>query len=160
MMIRWVNPSRRTASQSRLVLGESAGMRKLVTYLAVGLTASLASPNAFAIKEFSETWVKAYVDSSDKEDFKKLAGEAKCNVCHIDGENKKKHNPYGEALEDAGLLKKTFPPKRFKDEPDKVRKEVEEIFKKVEANKAEGADKTFGERIKSGMLPGGDVKGK
>ena len=135
-------------------------MRKLLTYAAVGLIASFATPNAFAIKEFSETWVKVYVDSSDKEDFTKLAGEAKCNVCHIDGENKKKHNPYGEALEDAGLLKKTFPPKRFKDEPDKVRKEVEEILKKVEGEKANGQDKTFGERIKAGMLPGGDVKGK
>jgi hypothetical protein len=135
-------------------------MRKLLTYAAVGLIATVVSPNAFAIKEFSETWTKVYVDSSDKEDFKKLAGEAKCNVCHIDGENKKKHNPYGEALEDAGLLKKTFPPKRFKDEPDKVRKEVEEILKKVESEKANGQDKTFGERIKAGMLPGGDVKGK
>jgi len=135
-------------------------MRKLLTYAAVGLIASCATPNAFAIKEFSETWVKVYVDSSDNEEFKKLAGEAKCNVCHIDGENKKKHNPYGEALEDAGLLKKTFPPKRFKDEPDKVRKEVEEILKKVEGEKANGQDKTFGERIKAGMLPGGDVKGK
>lgn len=135
-------------------------MRKLLTYAAVGLIASLATSNAFATKDFSDTWVKVYVDPSDKEDFKKLATEAKCNVCHIDGEEKKKHNPYGEALEDAGLLKKTFPPKRFKDEPDKVRKEVEEILKKVEGLKADGQDKTFGERIKAGMLPGGDVKGK
>ena len=135
-------------------------MKKLLIYAAVGLTAGLVSPNAFAIKEDSETWVKVYVDSSDKDDFKKLAGEAKCNVCHIDGENKKKHNPYGEALEDAGLLKKTFPAKRFKEEPEKVRKEVEEIFKKIEDKKAEGQDKTFGERMKAGLLPGGDVKGK
>jgi hypothetical protein len=135
-------------------------MRKWFTFAAVGLIASTASPNAFAIKEYSETWVKVYADSSENEDFKKLAGEAKCNVCHIDGENKKKHNPYGEALEDAGLLKKTFPAKRFKEEPDKVRKEVEEILKKIEDKKAEGQDKTFGERMKAGMLPGGDVKGK
>jgi hypothetical protein len=135
-------------------------MKKSLTYLAVGLIAAIGSPHAFAIKEYSETWVKVYVDTSDKEDFKKLAGEAKCNVCHIDGENKKVHNPYGEALEDAGLLKKTFPAKRFKEEPDKVRKEVEEIFKKIEDSKAEGQDKSFGERIKAGMLPGGDVKGK
>ncbi len=135
-------------------------MKKLLIYAAVGLTAGLVSPSAFAIKEFSETWTKVYVDTSDKEDFIKLASEAKCNVCHIDGENKKKHNPYGEALEDAGLLKKTFPAKRFKEEPDKVRKEVEEIFKKVKDKKAEGQDKTFGERMEAGLLPGGDVKGK
>ena len=160
MRICWVNLLRHTDSQSRLVLGETSGMKKLLIYVAVGLTALLVSPNAFAIKEFSETWTKVYVDSSDKEDFIKLAGEAKCNVCHIDGENKKKHNPYGEALEDAGLLKKTFPPKRFKEQPEEVRKEVEAILKKVENMKAQGQGQTFGERMKAGLLPGGDVKGK
>jgi len=135
-------------------------MKKFVIYVAVGLTASVISPSAFAIKEFGETWTKVYVESSENGEFKKLAAEAKCNACHIDGENKKKHNPYGEALKTAGLLKKTYPPKRFKEQPDEVRKELEEIFKKTEEQKAEGQDKTFGERIKGGMLPGGDVKGK
>lgn len=135
-------------------------MKKFVIYLAVGLTASVVTPKAFAIKEFGETWAKIYVESSDNEDFKKLAAEAKCNVCHIDGENKKKHNPYGDAAEAAGLLKKTFPPKRFKEQPEEVRKEVEKILRAIEEKKAEGKEETFGERIKSGMLPGGDVKGK
>jgi hypothetical protein len=135
-------------------------MKKFLIYAAVGLTASVVSPSAFAIKEFSETWVKVFVEPSENEEFKKLAAEAKCNVCHIDGENKKKHNPYGEALEDLGLLKKTFPPKRFKDQPDEVRKEVEELFKKAAEKKAEGQEQTFGERMKEGLLPGGDVKGK
>jgi len=135
-------------------------MKKLLTYAAVGLIASLATANAFAIKEYSETWVKVYVDSSDKEDFKKLAGEAKCNVCHIDGENKKKHNPYGDTLEHEGLTKKNFPPAKFKENPEGVRKQVEELMKKIEDKKAEGSDKTFGERMKEGLLPGGDAKGK
>ena len=74
-------------------------MKKALVYIAVALTASFATPRAFAIKEFSETWAKVYVESNKNEDFKKLATEAKCNVCHIDGENKKKHNPYGDTLE-------------------------------------------------------------
>ncbi len=135
-------------------------MKKFVMYVAVGLTASVVAPSAFAIKEFGETWAKVYVESSENEDFKKLAAEAKCNACHIDGENKKKHNPYGETLKEIGLLKKAFPPKRFKEAPEEVRKEVEALFRKVEEKKAEGAEKTFGERIKEGLLPGGDVKGK
>lgn len=135
-------------------------MKKFVIYAAVGLTAAVASPNAFAIKEFGETWAKVYVEKSENEGFKKLAAEAKCNVCHIDGENKKKHNPYGDALEHEGLLKKAFPPKRFKEQPEEVLKEIEAIFKKIEEKKAEGQDKTYGERMKAGLLPGGDAKGK
>ncbi|MFM2012626.1 MAG: hypothetical protein RLZZ396_1410, partial [Planctomycetota bacterium] len=41
-----------------------------------------------------------------------------------------------------------------------TRKQVAEILKKIEDKKAEGSDKTFGQRIKDGLLPGGDVKGK
>ena len=135
-------------------------MKKALVYIAVALTASFATPRAFAIKEFSETWAKVYVESSKNEDFKKLATEAKCNVCHIDGENKKKHNPYGDTLEHEGLTKKNFPPAKFKENPEAVRKQVEEILKKIEDKKAEGSSKTFGERMKEGLLPGGDVKGK
>lgn len=135
-------------------------MKKFVIYTAVALTACVVSPSAFAIKEFGETWVKVYVEKSENEEFKKLAAEAKCNVCHIEGENKKKHNPYGDTLEHDGLTKKNFPPAKFKQQPDEVRKEIEKIFKAAEEKKAEGSEKTFGERIKEGLLPGGDKLGK
>ena len=118
------------------------------------------SSSAMAIKEFGETWTKVYAEKSTNEGFKKLAAEAKCNVCHIDGENKKKHNPYGDTLEHEGLTKKNFPPAKFKENPEGVRKQVEELMKKIEDKKAEGSDKTFAERMKEGLLPGGDAKGK
>ena len=133
--------------------------RALVTLVAAMSVVSYAS-NALAIKEFSETWTKFYAEKSTNEGFKKLAAEAKCNVCHIDGENKKNHNPYGDTLEHEGLTKKNFPPAKFKENPEGVRKQVEELMKKIEDKKAEGSDKTFGERMKEGLLPGGDAKGK
>jgi hypothetical protein len=120
----------------------------------------MVSPNAFAIKEFSEAWAAIYAEKSTNDGFKKLAMEAKCNVCPIDGENKKKHNPYGDVLEHDGLTKKNFPPAKFKEDLEGTRKKVEEILKKIEDKKAEGSDKTFGQRMKDGLLPGGDVKGK
>ena len=135
-------------------------MKKWIVYLAVAMTASMVSPNAFAIKEFSEAWAAIYAEKSTNDGFKKLAMEAKCNVCHIDGENKKKHNPYGDVLEHDGLTKKNFPPAKFKEDLEGTRKKVEEILKKIEDKKAEGSDKTFGQRMKYGLLPGGDVKGK
>lgn len=135
-------------------------MKKVIVYLAVGLVASVVPPSAFATKEFSEAWASVYAEKSTNEGFKKLAAEAKCNVCHIDGENKKKHNPYGDTLEHEGLTKKNFPPAKFKEDLAGTRKKVEEILKKIEDKKADGSDKTFGQRIKDGLLPGGDVKGK
>jgi adenylylsulfate kinase-like enzyme len=142
------------------ILEQGTRMKKFVVITAVLLTACAVSPSAFATKEFHEVWVKVYVDKSENEDFKKLATEAKCNICHIEGENKKKHNPYGETLEHDGLTKKNFPVAKFKQKPDEVRKEVEEILKKAEEKKAEKAEKTFGERIQEGLLPGGDKFGK
>ena len=56
------------------------------------------------------------VEESKNEEFKKLVGEAKCNVCHIDKENKKKRNPFGEALEKGGMDKEKFKPLLKSDE--------------------------------------------
>ena len=134
-------------------------MKRLFFVCAVALMAVVSFQPAFATKEFGEHFKKFYVDGSKNEDFKKLSADAKCNVCHIDGEAKKKHNPYGETLKAAGLLKKTYAD-MIKKEPEKARTEIESILKKAEEKKAVGQDKTFGARIKSGLLPGGDTKGK
>ena len=134
-------------------------MKRLFFVCAVALTATVSFRPAFATKEFGEHFDKYYVAESKSDEFKKLRAEAKCNVCHIEGEAKKKHNPYGETLKAAGLLKKPYV-EMIKKDPDKARKEIEEILKKCEEKKADGKDKTFGERIKAGLLPGGDIKGK
>lgn len=122
--------------------------------------ATVSAQPAFAIKEFGEHFGKYYVEDSKNDDFKKLVADAKCNVCHIDGADKKKvRNPYGEELKAAGLEKKKFQP-MIKGDPDKARKEIEVLFKKIEEIKAEGKEKSFGQLIKDGQLPGGDIKGK
>ena len=143
----------------RATFGESFSMKMLFFVCAIVLMTTVSLRPAFATKEFGEHFKKFYVDDSKNEEFKKLVAEAKCNVCHIDGENKKKHNPFGETLKAGGLLKKTYA-EMIKKEPDKARKEIEEILKKSEEKKAPGKDKTFGERIEAGLLPGGDAKGK
>ncbi len=134
-------------------------MKRILFVFAVVLMATVSSKSAFATKEFGLEFGKFYVEVSKSDDFKKLVAEAKCNVCHIEGENKKKHNPYGEALKDAGLLRKPYM-EMIKKEPEKARKEIEAILKKCEEKKATGKDKSFGDLIKAGLLPGGDIKGK
>lgn len=134
-------------------------MKRVLFVCAVVLMASVSFRPAYATKEFGLEFTRVYVTDSKNEDFKKLAADAKCNVCHIDMEKKTKHNPYGDELHHAGLDKKKYGP-MLKSNPDQAKKEIEEIFKKVEEKKAAGKDKTFGERIKDGLLPGGDTLGK
>ncbi len=139
--------------------GVSTRMRKLIVGCALVCSAFLSSQQAFAIKEFGEAFTKRYAEPSTNEGFKKLVAEAKCNVCHIQGENKKKHNPYGDALEHGGFDKDKLKP-LLKSDPKKAQEEMDAIFKKVEELKPEGSKKTYGEKIKAGELPGGDVNGK
>ncbi len=77
--------------------------------------------------------------------------ELKCNVCHVDKEEKKVRNDYGQALIKCGLTEEKY--KELKADKEKLAEFVKEIMKKVEAEKsASGA--TFGELIKAGKAPG------
>ena len=77
--------------------------------------------------------------------------ELKCNVCHVDKEEKKVRNDYGQALIKCGLTEEKY--KELKADKEKLADFVKEIMKKVEAEKsASGA--TFGELIKAGKAPG------
>ena len=131
----------------------------LVCALVVGLSFGMAARPAFATKPYGEAWTAFYLKDSNNAEFKKLGEEAKCNVCHIDKEDKKKvRNPYGVEAQKL-INKNTIAPAKFKSEPDKAKAEIEAAFKKLEEVKAKDG-KTFGEKIKAGQLPGGDVTGK
>jgi seryl-tRNA synthetase len=135
-------------------------MKRFLSFVVIATVCFASVPqSAFAIKPFNDAWNKYYVEESDNEDFKKLAGESKCNVCHVDGQDKKKvRNEYGEAL--GKLLKAAdYKGPRLKEEAEKVKEELEAAFKKVEEEKNK-AGETFKERLDKHLLPGGDVKGK
>lgn len=136
-------------------------MKKICFVLIIaGFALSTVSP-VFAIKQLKEAFAENYAGEDANADFKKLVEEAKCNVCHVEKENKKKvRNPYGEALHEA-LEKAEFPVKEFKKEPEKFAAQIKEIFKSVEPG-ASGDEqhKTFADRMKANLLPGGNVDGK
>ncbi|MCC6510394.1 MAG: hypothetical protein IT423_14930 [Pirellulaceae bacterium] len=135
--------------------------KSFVMLVVVGLVSSLSMP-AFAIKQLNDKFVEIYAsaDSKDASDeFKTLVKDAKCNVCHIQGENKKKRNPFGESLHKA-IEEAKFDVKAFGKEPAKYADEVKAMFKKVTEQKAGATDKTFAARMKAGELPGGDKEGK
>lgn len=127
-------------------------MKRAFVFCVVALVAVSVAQPAMATKEFSEHWSKKYVEPSKNEEFKKLVAEAKCNVCH-QGEKKSERNPYGVELKNLGLDKKTFSPPKIKEDPEKARKAIEEIFKKAEDLKAKDSEETFGKRISEGKLP-------
>ncbi|GIW99439.1 MAG: hypothetical protein KatS3mg111_2772 [Pirellulaceae bacterium] len=134
--------------------------RLLVGALVLGLCGVASSP-ALAIKQLNDHFKKLYAGDDADEGFKMLVDEAKCNVCHVDRENKKKvRNPYGKALHEV-LEEAEFPLAEFKKDPEKYAEELTKLFKKVEGMESGSQKyKTFADRMKAGLLPGGDVKGK
>jgi Leucine Rich Repeat (LRR) protein len=110
-------------------------------------------------KEFQAKYVKAdSADEKDKAFANTVTQTAKCNVCHVAGQDKKARNAYGKQL--AMLLKKdNFKAERLKAEAEKCTAEIVAALDAVAAMKsAEGESPTFGELIAQGKLPGGDVK--
>jgi hypothetical protein len=136
-------------------------MRRVLMLVLVAVV--LQSP-AMAITHFKKIWGEHYTPKKGEpgsdavsEDFRKLATKAACNICHVKGEDKKKvRNEYGEAM--MSLLKaEDFTNERIKAEPEKVKEEIIAAFKAVEELKSKD-DKTFGEKIKEGVLPATDAK--
>ncbi len=136
-------------------------MKKICSVLILaGFALSTVSP-VFANKQIKEAFAENYVGESANADFKKLVEEAKCYTCHVKGEDKKKvHNPYGTAVHEA-MEKAEFPVKEFKKDPKKFADQIKEIFKSVEPKESgDEQHKTFADRMKANLLPGGNVEGK
>lgn len=136
-------------------------MRKFVCFSAVCLFALGSTQSVWAIKPFQDRFKDVYAGEAANAELKTLINDAKCNVCHIEKEDKKKvRNPYGKALHDA-LEKDEFPISEFKKDPAKYAERLNSILKKLESEKsADEKHKTFGDRLKANLLPGGDKDGK
>ncbi len=118
----------------------------------LGARAALALPPFF--KEFQAKYAKT--DSADEKEkqFATLIVETtKCNVCHVQGEQKKVRNAYGNEL--SKLLKKAdFSTERLKAEPEKCTAEIMAAFDAVAAIKSAGEESpTFGELLAQFKLP-------
>ncbi len=112
-------------------------------------------------KEFEERYVKPDSEDPAEQAFAKLASAknketGKCNVCHIKGKSKKYHNTYGKALAEF-LDKDDFKTKRRKEEPEAVKKEIQEAFDKAAKMHSDPDNKEsplFGKLMEEGKLPG------
>lgn len=136
-------------------------MKKVFLVVAVAGFVGFMSTPAFALKQFNDVFKKMYAGEDAKEELKTLISEARCNVCHVQRENKKEvRNPYGEALHEM-LEEEKFPVADFKKDPEKYAEQVEKIFKAIE-KKESGYEKlkTFKDRMDANLLPGGNTDGK
>ncbi len=127
----------------------------------LGAIAALAySPqSALAIPFFWEVFAEKYVSAEPPDEaakkFAELAGTTKCNVCHVDGENKKVRNLYGQALDEL-LDKGNFGKERLDSEKDKAKAEIIAALEKVaelKLNKEDEKSPTFAANIAAGNLP-------
>ncbi|MCA9247276.1 MAG: hypothetical protein KDA42_09185 [Planctomycetales bacterium] len=133
-------------------------MKKIcLTLVALAVAATANLKPAQALPPFKKQFQQKYVDDGSdalKDAFKK----ASCNACHVKGEEKDVQNAYGEALakyiEGDAKDRIEEAKKNGTDdaEKEKVAKELEEAFKKVEEMKSPSGE-TYGERLKAGKLP-------
>lgn len=95
---------------------------------------------------------KKVVDSTTKQTkIAPVVEELKCNFCHVDKQEKKVRNDYGQALAKCGLSEEKF--KELKADKEKLAEYVKQVMKKVEGEKsANGVP--FGDLIKAGKAPG------
>jgi hypothetical protein len=123
--------------------------------LVVVFVVSTTATTALAIPAFRSEFETYYKVKEPETDAQKALAEkvavAKCNVCHVDGEKKEVHNPYGTELSKL-LDKANFSLTRRKEEPEKVQAEIRAALDKVAGMKAP-TDETYGERIGKGELP-------
>ncbi len=136
-------------------------MNRVLCFLAIaGFSLSLSS-QAVANSKLKAAFGKEYAGDKADDDYKALVKKGGCYVCHVKGEDKKKvRNVYGEALHEL-FEKDDFPMAEFKKDPEKYTERVKAIFKKALAEKSgDEKHKTFGDRIKAKLLPGGNVEGK
>lgn len=115
-----------------------------VLVLTLSAVAALAPAPAFAIKQFADEFKAVYVKEGTP--LAAAVETAKCNVCHVAGEDKKIRNAYGEAL--AERLDKKADAKNV----EKIRQALAEVA----ALPSAVAGKTFGDLIADGRLPAGD----
>jgi formylmethanofuran dehydrogenase subunit E len=126
-------------------------MKKLGLLVLTGFMVLALNANVFAIPAFKKQWDENYLEGNENASFVAAVEEAKCNVCHY-GKSKKNRTDYGQALHEF-LEKDNYKASRVREEPEKVKAEILEAFKKVEAMKAADG-KSYGEKIKAGTLPG------
>jgi hypothetical protein len=124
--------------------GLAPSLMAVFCMVAVGIGALSAQ----ARQQYNNEFKDKYIDPKSKEPEKKKLVEAfttaKCGACHVGTKDKKTRNAYGKELEK--ILSKNEKGK------DKIAKALEDV-EKVKLDEKDPKSKTYGDRIKEGLLP-------
>lgn len=124
----------------------------LMVPLAVSALVLAVVSTAEALPQIDKEFKAKYVTPNPDTPFAKAAAEAKCNVCHVDGEKKTVRNPFGQAL---GKLIGEGIKDQFKQDAPAAQKRTQDALEKVAQQPSGGKDSpTFGALIAQGKLPG------
>lgn len=124
-------------------------MKNVMIVSCIIVILALSAKSVLGYVQFYAAFKKVYVDKNSPEEFKTLIKNTKCSICHDPTKkkengttDKKFRNPYGAELD--ALLSK---------EDKKDKEKIYTALETISSQKASGADKTYGERIKEYQLP-------
>lgn len=124
--------------------GLAPSLMAIFCMVAVGIGAF----SAHARDQYNKGFKERYIDPDSKDPEKKKLDAAfttaKCGTCHVGTKDKKTRNAYGKELEK--ILGKNEKGK------DKITKALEEV-EKIKLDEKDPKSKTYGDRIKEGLLP-------
>lgn len=106
---------------------------------------------AIGIPAFKKQFEEQYVGEEEASPMAASFNEAKCWVCHVEGEDKEINNAYGNALSEL-LDKDDFKRDRIREEPEAAAAEIVAALEAVELLESPTGE-CFGERIEAGLLP-------
>ncbi|MCC7086638.1 MAG: hypothetical protein IT427_16690 [Pirellulales bacterium] len=124
------------------------GLVPSLTAISFVVLSGICVLSAHGRQQYNNAFKEKYIDPSSKDPEKKQLAAAfataKCNTCHVGKKDKKTRNDYGNAL--GKILGKNEKAK------DKIAAALDEVSSiKIDENDA--ASKTYGDRIKEGLLP-------
>jgi hypothetical protein len=126
-------------------------MKKVCACLVIVVVAGAVSvQSASALPPFNKEWMAKYKDGNSNSKFVEAVETAKCNVCH-EGMSKKMKNEYGKTV-GKYLTKAKY--NEIKEDEAAAKKYILEGLQKAEGEK-NGSGKTYGEMLKTGILPAG-----
>lgn len=125
-------------------------MQRVLTALGAVVLVCIFSTPSPGIIQFHKEFVAVYVEQSDNEEFVRAVKEARCFICHV-GKKRTNRNVYGQQLSE--LLDK----KADRANKKKIHEALAQVAQ-MPSDPENEKSPTFGELIKTGQLPGGEIQ--
>lgn len=169
MLFGWWNygkPKTKAKTRRRAIrLIATVGTAAIVFAIALAVLLILAAAPAEAKPLYKRVWDERYgavqPQTLEQQTLKARVEVAKCNVCHLAGNDAKTGKPYAKTYRNAygtvlaREIRKPITAKRIEAEPETVQRELLEAFMRAESARGSHGY-TYGDVIRAGYLPTGE----